>query len=179
MKVSKLKFGVVLFEEENSSSSKEIDITSLLRNHGLDLAFKQENVSCSELGVLRGMHFQRVNPQGKLIRVFSGSIFDVVLDIRDQSESFGQFQCLTLDSKKFNMLWVPPGLAHGFLALENKTIINYKVTHLRVESDEFGVNCLDPELNIPWPHLSKDYIMSEKDYNAVTLKNYYSEFKKE
>jgi len=75
MKVSRLKFGVVLFEEENPNSLKEIDITGFLRDNGLDLSFEQDNVSYSESGVLRGMHFQRTHPQGKLIRVFEGSIF--------------------------------------------------------------------------------------------------------
>jgi len=76
------------------------------------------------------------------------------------------------------MLWVPAGLAHGFLALEDQTIINYKVTHVRVEKDEFSINCLDPSLNISWPKLSHSYVMSDKDRNAINLKEYQNEFQK-
>ena len=142
----------------------------------MDVSFVQDNELSSEVGVLRGMHFQRRYPRGKLIKVFSRSIFDVVLDIRDESESFGDIQCVSLGSNRFNMLWISPRFAHGFLALESDTIINYKVTHLRVESDECAINCLDPVLNIPWPHISEGYVLSEKDRNAKSLKEYKNEF---
>ncbi|MGV3482160.1 MAG: dTDP-4-dehydrorhamnose 3,5-epimerase [Sphingobium sp.] len=118
---------------------------------GLDLSFVQDNHSRSARGVLRGLHYQRRQPQGKLVRVVRGAVFDVAVDIRRSSPNFGKWAGVTLSEANKRMLWVPPGFAHGFLSLEDGTEFLYKCTDFYAPDDEHSLLWSDPALAIDWP----------------------------
>lgn len=118
---------------------------------GVDAAFVQDNHSRSAKGVLRGLHYQLPNPQGKLARVIAGAVFDVIVDLRESSASFGQWFGLELSAENKRMLWAPPGLAHGFLTLSESADFVYKCTALYSPADERAVRWDDPALAIAWP----------------------------
>jgi len=134
-----------------------------------DLNFLQDNISYSKKNVLRGLHFQKVNPQGKLIYVSIGEILDVVVDIRVNSTTFGKNFTLILNDINKKQLWVPPGFAHGFLVLSKFAIFNYKCDHYYDQEDEFCIKWNDPHLNIKWP--SKKPILSTKDKEGKSFKS--------
>lgn len=136
---------------------------------GLKMSFVQDNQSCSKKGVLRGLHFQKKHPQGKLIRVIQGEVFDVVVDIRQDSNSRGEWYYVVLDEKKKNLLYIPPGFAHGFLVLSETCIIEYKCTDFYHPEDEGGIIWNDPVLGIKWPDLGMEYSLSEKDKKLPAL----------
>lgn len=131
------------------------------KENGFDIKFVQDNQSYSTPGVVRGLHFQK-EPYGqaKLVRVLKGKILDVVVDLRKDSPTFGQYESIILDDVKCNMLFVPIGFAHGFAALE-ETLLFYKCSNLYNKASESGVNWNDPSLKIDW-HI-KDPVVSEKD----------------
>lgn len=131
---------------------------------GVTQALVQDNWSRSVKGVLRGMHFQTVAPQGKLISVLRGEIYDVAVDIRPQSASFGAWQGIVLSEHNGQQLWIPPGFAHGFLAMSDSADVLYKTSAYYQPHAEGSFNCFSPELNISWPVL--DYIQSAKDKSA-------------
>jgi dTDP-4-dehydrorhamnose 3,5-epimerase len=137
---------------------------------GLAARFVQENVSVSRRHVLRGLHYQVSQVQGKLIRVLQGAIFDVVVDLRRSSASFGRGLSVTLDASVPRSLWVPAGLAHGFLALSDDTHVQYKVTDFWAPAAERTLAWNDPALGIIWP-LPEDVtpLLSEKDQRGQTL----------
>ncbi|HMT29440.1 MAG TPA: dTDP-4-dehydrorhamnose 3,5-epimerase [Bacteroidia bacterium] len=142
---------------------------------GIHVEFVQDNQSLSSKGVLRGLHFQ--NPpfdQGKLVRVVSGSVLDVVVDIRKESPTYGQHLSLKLDALSSQMMWIPPGFAHGFVALEDQTIFLYKCTKVYNKDSEGGILFNDPDLNIDWG--IKSPIVSEKDLELELFKNLNSKF---
>jgi len=118
---------------------------------GLDLGFVQDNHSRSARGVLRGLHYQLRQPQGKLVRVVRGAVFDVAVDIRRSSPNFGRWVGVTLSEVNKRMLWVPPGFAHGFLSLEDGTEFLYKCTDFYAPDDEHSLLWSDPALAIDWP----------------------------
>lgn len=145
--------------------------------NGIDEAFVQDNLSYSHRGVLRGMHAQAgPQAQGKLVRVLRGSVLDVVVDIRKQSETYGQSFSITLDADQANALWIPPGFLHGFLALEDHTVFAYKVTGFYDKDGELGVRWNDPNLNIDWPMDASRLIISEKDRQLPLLNEITSPF---
>ena len=118
---------------------------------GIMLPFVQDNSSRSSYGVLRGLHFQRTKPQGKLVRVAQGEVFDVAVDIRKNSPTYGQWVGACLSDKNKRQLWAPPGLAHGFLVLSDTADFEYKCTDYYYPEEEGGVIWSDPALQIPWP----------------------------
>jgi dTDP-4-dehydrorhamnose 3,5-epimerase len=118
---------------------------------GLDLAFVQDNHSRSAAGVLRGLHYQRQRPQGKLVRVTAGRAFDVAVDLRRSSAGFGRWAGVELSAENKRMFWVPPGFAHGFLALEDGTEFQYKCTDFYDPADEHSLLWNDPAIGIEWP----------------------------
>lgn len=118
---------------------------------GLDLAFVQDNHSRSSRGVLRGMHYQRPNPQGKLVRVTAGAVYDVAVDMRASSPTFGKWVGVELSAANKRMLWVPEGMAHGFLCLEDGTDFLYKCTSPYDPANEHSLLWNDPEVGIEWP----------------------------
>jgi len=134
---------------------------------GLDLTFVQDNHSRSAKGVLRGLHYQRRQPQGKLVRVARGAVFDVAVDIRPTSPNFGKWVGVTLSEANKRMLWVPPGFAHGFLTLEDGTDFLYKCTDFYRPDDEHSVIWSDPDIGIDWPFQNIDApLLSAKDGKA-------------
>lgn len=134
---------------------------------GIILPFVQDNHSRSYKGVLRGLHFQKTKPQGKLVRVVRGKVFDVVVDIRQGSSTFGQWESVILSEECKKQLWVPPGFAHGFVVISDIVDFEYKCTDYYDPSDEESLLWNDPDLNIPWP--IEEPKLSEKDKNAKML----------
>jgi dTDP-4-dehydrorhamnose 3,5-epimerase len=134
---------------------------------GITLPFVQDNHSRSAKGVLRGLHFQKIKPQGKLVRVVSGEVYDVAVDIRQDSPSFGQWDGVILSEENKRQLWVPPGFAHGFLVLSDTADFEYKCTDYYDPSDEGSLAWNDPAMSITWP-LDKP-TLSDKDSKAQTF----------
>ena len=136
---------------------------------GLDLTFVQDNHSRSQKGVLRGMHFQNPGPQGKLVRVTHGAVFDVAVDLRQASPHFGQWVGVELSAANRRMFWVPEGFAHGFLTLEDDTDFLYKCTAPYRPQSEHTLAWNDPAVGIVWPATGIDPIISEKDTCGLAL----------
>jgi dTDP-4-dehydrorhamnose 3,5-epimerase len=126
---------------------------------GLNVDFVQDNHSRSARGVLRGLHFQVVRPQGKLVRVSRGRVWDVAVDLRQSSAHFGQYVGLELSEANQNQLWIPPGFAHGFLVLSEFADFQYKTTDYWMPEHERGLNWRDPDIGIEWP--SVDCVLAE------------------
>jgi dTDP-4-dehydrorhamnose 3,5-epimerase len=137
--------------------------SEMLKKIGIASAFVQENISVSKKNVLRGLHYQIKHPQGKLIQVINGSIYDVVVDMRQSSPTFGQFNGLELHSSSNELLWVPHGFAHGFFVTEGPATVLYKVTEYRFPEHERTLLWDDTFLSIPWPIKLGKPILSEKD----------------
>ena len=135
--------------------------------HGLPAVFLQDNHSRSSRGVLRGLHYQLNNPQGKLVRVVSGEVFDVAVDIRRGSPWFGKWVGAILSEENHRQMYVPPGFAHGFCTLSEHADFLYKCTDLYAPGDEYGIAWDDPEIAIEWPEM--DYLISDKDLANPSL----------
>jgi dTDP-4-dehydrorhamnose 3,5-epimerase len=139
--------------------------------------FVQENESLSSKGVLRGLHFQKPpTAQSKLIRVVQGSVLDVVVDIRENSPFYGQFEIFKLDSKNKKMIFVPEGFAHGFQTLEDNTIFQYKCSNYYNKEHDGGILWSDDFLNIPWFDFQEN-VISEKDKKQEQFKTFKTPFK--
>ncbi len=130
---------------------------------GIDAHFVQDNHSRSRRGTLRGLHFQKTRPQGKLCRVVRGEVFDVAVDIRPGSPRFGQWAGAVLSEENQRQIWVPRGFAHGFLVLSESADFLYKCDELYDPSDEAGVRWDDPSIGIQWPHTQCEFLLSDKD----------------
>ena len=131
--------------------------------------FVQDNHSKSSKGVLRGLQFQSPNGQGKLVRVLVGAVYDVVVDIRKKSPTFGEWFGIELTAENKKQLWIPPGFAHGFLSLEEDTEFFYKCTEFYSPEDEGTLLWNDQELSIKWPKLDVPYSLSDKDLEGMVL----------
>jgi len=134
---------------------------------GISLPFVQDNHSRSSKNVLRGLHFQKTKPQGKLVRVVRGEVFDVAVDIRTDSNTFGHWEGVILSEENKKQFWVPPGFAHGFVVLSEIADFEYKCTDYYDSSDEGSILWSDIDLGINWP--LEDPILSDKDINANKL----------
>lgn len=144
---------------------------------GITDTFVQDNHVRSQKGVLRGLHFQ--NPphtQAKLVRVTRGRVYDVALDLRKTSETYGQWFGIELTEENKTMFYIPVGFAHGFLALEDGTEFQYKMSTNYAPEHESGVRWNDPALNISWPKLDVEYIVKDRDANFPFLKDLVSPF---
>jgi dTDP-4-dehydrorhamnose 3,5-epimerase len=130
---------------------------------GIDAVFVQDNQSRSVRGVLRGLHFQRRFVQGKLVRAVEGEIFDVAVDLRKGSPTFGKWAGLVLSAAEHNQLWIPQGFAHGFQVLSDTAVFSYKCTDFYHPEDEGGILWNDPELKIEWPDTGTPPKLSAKD----------------
>ncbi|AJG97763.1 dTDP-4-dehydrorhamnose 3,5-epimerase [Clostridium beijerinckii] len=138
---------------------------------GLSMNFVQDNESKSSKGVLRGLHFQKKHSQGKLVRVTKGEVFDVAVDLRTGSPTYGQWEGVILSDKNKKQFYIPEGFAHGFLVLSDEAVFNYKCTDFYSPEYDGGVMWNDPEINIEWPlDLIKNIILSEKDKTHPNLK---------
>ena len=131
-------------------------------------SFSQDNISFSTFGTIRGLHFQTDYPQGKLIQCLTGMIFDVVVDIRKNSKTFGMYNHVILSAKNKKQFWIPPGFAHGFMALDNENLIQYKCTTPYFPEGDKTLLWSDPKVNILWPHCDKP-LLSPKDEKGYTL----------
>ncbi|MFM2484507.1 dTDP-4-dehydrorhamnose 3,5-epimerase [Celerinatantimonas yamalensis] len=138
---------------------------------GIIQPFVQDNHSRSTKGVLRGLHFQKTKPQGKLVRVVSGEVFDVAVDIRPESATFGQWTGVTLSEENKRQFWVPPRFAHGFVVLSDTADFEYKCTDYYDPSDEDSIAWDDPDISINWPLLD-NLNLSDKDLEAPSFKEF-------
>lgn len=136
---------------------------------GITQPFVQDNHSRSQRGVLRGLHFQRTQPQGKLVSVSRGSVFDVTVDINPQSPTFGKHVALELNDENHLQMWIPPGYAHGFCVLSDIADLHYKCTDLYNPADETGIIWNDPDVNIAWPMHTP--LLSAKDQHLPRLRD--------
>ena len=136
---------------------------------GLDIDFVQDNHSKTGIGVLRGLHYQIQQPQGKLVRVVSGAVFDVAVDIRKSSATFGRWVGELLSAENFRQMWIPPGFAHGFLVLAEDTEFLYKTTDYYAPEHERTIQWDDSELAIDWPVDNLELRLSEKDRQATAF----------
>lgn len=139
------------------------------RDAGLDLNFVQDNHSRSAKGVLRGLHYQKPNPQGKLVRVVAGSVWDVAVDIRRSSPNFGKWVGVELSAANKRMFWVPPGFAHGFVSLEDGTEFLYKCTATYDPSSDHSLLWNDPALGIDWHLDGIEPLLAAKDQAGLPL----------
>lgn len=153
----------LFFESYNSAVFSDIV--------GKHVDFVQDNQSTSYKGVIRGLHYQISQAQGKLVRVVNGKIFDVVADIRRGSPTFGACFTVELCSEKGDQLWIPPGYAHGFMALTNLAVVSYKTTDFYAPQFERTIIWNDRDLNIAWPSLDCPLSISDKDLAGKTLKD--------
>lgn len=136
---------------------------------GITLPFVQDNESFSRRGILRGLHYQLKQPQGKLVRVEQGEVYDVALDIRVGSPTFGQWHGVLLSGENKRQFYVPPGFAHGFCVLSETATFLYKCTDYYAPGDEYGILWNDPDLKIDWP-IGQSPLLSEKDSVLPCLK---------
>ena len=137
---------------------------------GLELPFVQDNYSRSTKGVLRGLHFQKTKPQGKLVSCPNGEVFDVAVDIREGSPTYGQWEGILLTGENHLQFYVPPGFAHGFVVLSDTADFQYKCTDYYDPSDEGGIIWNDPDIAIDWPLLDIKPKLSDKDKMLPQLK---------
>lgn len=135
------------------------------------IEFVQDNHSRSTKGALRGLHYQHEHPQGKLVRVVRGEVYDVAVDIRASSPTFGQWIGRILSEQNKELFWIPPGFAHGFLVLSDEADFVYKCTDYYTPGDEYAIRWDDPDLAIEWPLDSITLNLSEKDTRAPFLKD--------
>lgn len=140
---------------------------------GLDMKFVQDNKSKSKKGVLRGLHMQKNNPQGKLVRVIDGEVFDVAVDLRKESKTYGKWKSVILSSENKKQFYVPEGFAHGFLVLSETATFVYKCTRLYDPTDEMGIMWNDKNIDIKWPLESiEEVLLSEKDKQNIQFNTY-------
>ncbi|MDI6854992.1 MAG: dTDP-4-dehydrorhamnose 3,5-epimerase [Deltaproteobacteria bacterium] len=166
MKITELSLpGVLLIEPRVFGDERGffLEIYQKLRygEGGIGAEFVQDNLSFSRQGVLRGLHYQLARPQGKLVMAVHGEVFDVVVDIRKGSPTFGRWLSTSLTGESGRQLYVPPGYAHGFWVLSEAATFLYKVTDYYAPGDEYGIRWDDPDLKIPWPAAAP--VLSEKD----------------
>ena len=141
------------------------------KEYGIDVNFVQDNQSLSCKGTLRGLHFQNAPyEQAKLVRVITGSIIDVAVDIRKDSKTYGKYYSIELNGENKKMLYIPDGFAHGFLTLQDNTIVQYKCSNVYNKESEGGIMWNDPDINIDWG-LTDEPIISDKDKNNVMFKD--------
>ncbi len=137
---------------------------------GLDYIFVQDNQSRSKKGVLRGLHFQKEFPQAKLVRCIEGEVFDVAVDLRKDSPTFGKWTGVVLSAEKGNQLMVPRGFAHGFVVLSEYATFCYKCDNFYNPSDEAGIMWNDPDIHVAWP-IEEEPILSDKDKKRASFKD--------
>ena len=168
---SKLKGCVIIeprvFGDDRGFFLETFQAARYKQEAGIDLSFVQDNHSRSARGVLRGLHFQKTKPQGKLVRVVRGEVYDVAVDIRKGSATFGEWEGVILSEDNKKQFWVPPGFAHGFVVLSDTADFEYKCTDYYDPSDEGSILWSDPDLNIPWPIANP--ALSTKDESAKRL----------
>lgn len=166
-----------IFEDKRGYFFESYNKANFFKQTGLDLNFVQDNESKSRQGVLRGLHFQ-VPPfaQAKLIRVISGEILDVAVDMRKGSPTYGQYERVVLSEKNKKQFFMPRGFAHGFFVISDTAIITYKIDNLYSPKHDTGIIWNDKDLNIDWQIDNHDIVLSEKDKNLQKFKDFESPF---
>ncbi len=176
MKVRRTRIPEVLilepdvFGDERGFFMESYNRRTWLEATGVSLEFVQDNHSRSARGVLRGLHYQIRQPQGKLVRVVSGEVFDVAVDLRRSSPTFGDWVGVQLSETNRKMFWVPPGFAHGFLVLSERADFLYKATDFYAPEHERTIRWNDPGIGIVWPQIERP-TLSQKDAEAVLLRD--------
>ena len=161
-----------VFEDQRGCFFESFNKSSFEKKTGLSVDFKQDNISISSKGVLRGLHFQTGKyEQAKLVGILNGSVLDVCVDLRKDSKSFGHYFSVILDDKTHKQLFIPRGFAHGFLALEDNTIFVYKCDNYYHKPSERGILYNDKTLNIDWIFSESQIILSDKDKRLPTFEN--------
>ena len=164
-----------VFEDERGHFFESYN-KKTLKDLGIDYEFVQDNHSRSKKGVLRGLHYQIQKPQGKLVRVIEGEVFDVAVDIRKSSPTFGQWVGFNLSASNKRIAWIPPGFAHGFLTLSETAEFLYKTTDYWIPEYERCIHWSDSDLAIIWPFRTPP-IISDKDQKGILLSNAATELK--
>ncbi len=164
-----IKITPKVFKDDRGFFLESFNQQAFVDKIGITAKFVQDNHSKSQHNVLRGLHYQIIQPQGKLVRVVVGSIFDVAVDIRKSSPTFGQWVGCELSAENYEQIWIPPGFAHGFLVLSDVAEVIYKTTDYYCPQGERTLLWNDPNIGINWP-LSAPPILSAKDQMGKTLK---------
>lgn len=138
------------------------------REAGLEADFVQDNISFSRRGTLRGLHFQNPNPQGKLLQVLQGEVFDVAVDVRRSSPTFGRWHGLALSAENKRQFYIPPGFAHGFVVTSDTALFHYKCTEFYSPGDEMALRWDDPDVGIEWPIAAP--LLSQRDAGGLRLR---------
>ena len=178
MKVEKTKLdGCVIitpkiFGDDRGHFLETYHFEKYKREANLHLPFVQDNYSTSTKGVLRGLHFQKKNPQGKLVTVTKGEVYDVAVDLRPESSTFGHYEAVILNATSKKQFYIPPGFAHGFQVLSEVAHFQYKCTNFYDPTDESGIIWNDREINICWPN--KAPVLSEKDKKLPSFNEFKS-----
>ncbi len=165
--------GLLVFEPKIFGDPRgyfvELYHQDIYRQAGLEAAFVQDNLSFSRRGILRGLHYQNPYPQGKLVTVLEGEVFDVAVDIRRSSPTFGRWHGVTLSGSNKRQFYVPPGFAHGFQVVSETALFHYKCTDFYCPKHEAGIRWDDPQIGIQWP--LPDPLLSSRDAAASLLKD--------
>ena len=172
MKIIKTKIKDLVIIQNNKFKDKRGYFKELLRENLIKQKFIFKVMSFSKKNVIRGLHLQTKDSQGKYVSVIKGSIFDVVVDLRKNSRSFGKKFTIILSENNNKSLYIPPGFAHGFCSLENENYVVYSCSKYRHKKSEIGIDYNDKDLNIKWP--TKKPILSKNDLNNISLKNFLS-----
>lgn len=169
MKILKTRFKDFKVIENNFFSDNRGYLREVLIEKKINKKFVFNILSFSKKNVIRGLHLQLRNPQGKYVSVFKGKILDIALDLRKNSKTFGQYFSIILSAKNRKSVFIPPGFAHGFLTMEKENLVNYSCTNYRSQKSEIGILWNDPDLNINW--CIKNPILSEKDKNNLLMRD--------
>lgn len=157
-------------DDERGQSYETFSLRDLENAVGKPLKFVQDFHSRSKKGVIRGLHYQHPRAQGKLVRCTRGEIYDVVVDLRAGSPTFGNWETETISEANHSLLWVPPGFAHGFYVVSDVADVSYRMTNYRYPDDEKVIRWDDPELNIVWPFgKNTEPIVSQRDRDGTSL----------
>ena len=164
-----------VFQDDRGSFTESFNMRQFDEATKGEYTFAQDNQSISKKGVVRGLHFQNPpNAQGKLVRVSRGAVLDVALDLRKSSDTYGQHVAVVLSANNNRQLWIPPGFAHGFAALEDNSTFCYKCTDYYAPESEATILWNDPDLNIDWQ--IENPIVSQKDIEGQEFRNFVSHF---
>jgi len=167
MKIIKTNFKDLFLYKRDTYKDNRGYFRELFTENFLKIKFPFDMMSFSKKNVIRGLHLQHIKPQGKLLTVLSGKLFDVAVDCRKKSKTYGKYFSIILSAKDNTSLYVPAGFAHGFCSLEDNTILHYKCTKYRHAKSEIGIMWNDPELKIHWP--KKKFIISDKDTKNLSF----------
>ena len=175
MKVIKNKFKDLLIIQGQLHGDKRGYLREVYLKKLIKKKFKFQIISKSKKNVLRGLHAQAINPQGKYLSVIKGKILDVIVDLRFKSKTFGQYFSILLSEKNCKSIYIPEGFAHGFITLDNENIVSYSCTNYRNAESELTLKWNDSDINIKWPKTKP--ILSNKDNNGLSFKDFIKKVK--